>query len=43
MNEKAQWALLLIDLQNDFVDGGALAVPQGTRRHSGCQSIDAEF
>lgn len=29
MNEKRVRALLLIDLQNDFVDGGALAVPQG--------------
>lgn len=29
MNETARRALLLIDLQNDFVDGGALAVPQG--------------
>jgi len=29
MNEKVRRALLLIDLQNDFVDGGSLAVPQG--------------
>lgn len=29
MNEKNRRALLLIDLQNDFVDGGALAVPHG--------------
>lgn len=29
MNEKAQRALLLIDLQNDFVDNGSLAVKHG--------------
>lgn len=29
MNVMARRALLLIDLQNDFVDGGSLAVPQG--------------
>ncbi|MBC7180776.1 MAG: isochorismatase family protein, partial [Roseovarius sp.] len=36
-------ALIVIDLQNDFCPGGALAVPEGDRIVPGINALMAEF